>query len=83
MGQRTIEQSPIYTIKEIHERLSRYFDILDLDHPVCKGFTDPLDFVCHEVWKRRIKEDHELHQNPNQHSKEEPASTLQTRKHLD
>lgn len=57
MGRRTIDQSPVYTITEIHERLSRYFDMCPLTGMPAEAFADPLDFVVHETWKRRILED--------------------------
>lgn len=45
-----------YTAEEIHARLSRYFEMCPLTGAPADAFTDPLDFLCHETSKRRMKE---------------------------
>lgn len=45
-----------YTAEEIHERLSNYFEMCPLTGQPADAFPDPLDFLCHETWKRRVRE---------------------------
>ena len=37
---------------DLHERLSRYYDLCDLNSSTAQAFTDVFDFLVHETWKR-------------------------------